>query len=83
MIVHDVIAMVARDALTSVPKGSYACNHFNTLAEARECASRYNECTTVSGVDYTVDSVDEESPERFPTLEMIRHGEAEPRPMTY
>jgi hypothetical protein len=71
MIVHDVIASVAPDALTSSPKGTYAINVFPTRAQADEYASRCNCCCTVPGIAYTVDSVEELSPERFPTEAMF------------
>jgi hypothetical protein len=78
MIVYDVIAMVAPDARTSDPKGSYSIRHFDDEAKANACAARCNECCTVRGIAYTVMAIDELSPERYPTLDMIRHGEAEP-----
>lgn len=78
MIVYDVIAMVARDAMTSSPKGSYSIRHFDRKAQAHTYASRCNDCCSVRGITYTVMAIDECSPDRFPTLEMVQRGEAEP-----
>jgi hypothetical protein len=78
MMVYDVIVMVEGDAQTSDPKGSYSIRHFDREADANAYAARCNDCCSVRGITYTVMAVDECAAERFPTIEMVRRGEAEP-----
>lgn len=71
MEVYSVVATVALDAMTSAAKGSYEINVFATRQQADDYASRCNQCCTVPGIAYAVQAVDEMSPERLPTEQML------------
>jgi hypothetical protein len=67
MIVYDIIQTVTPDAArnTSDPAGRWWMTSRDDQASAQRIADRYNQCCHVEGVRYTVEEIDESSPDRL------------------
>ena len=76
MLVYDVVHVVEPGCVSSYKSGRWLVSHAATYDEASAMASRYNQTRLVDGQLYRVEEHDEMSPNRAPTMAMVRDSQA-------
>lgn len=60
MRLFDVVLLVDREAMTSIPPGRWNAGYSFMEKDARRTAERYNSCSSTVGIRYDVEEHDEE-----------------------
>jgi hypothetical protein len=77
MLIYSIVQTVQPGTLCSYPVGRCEVEAFDDRQRANETCDTFNRCCHTPGIVYSVEAVDEESPDRVPTAEMLKAAKKE------